>query len=335
MTRPRRGDGRVTRLHYVGCTGGRLGNQLLAAAHLLAFALDEREAGRPVEIVQLPLLRYAPLLARAELDPLLRIPGPLRPAAPPSARLVRAWASRVGGQKAKVPEKLYVPWVKATKGRRFLDLRARADRLPLDGDEFGGFLGRGGDRWSCGFGLRAWGLLRRRRAEVADWLAFRDVHRRPAGQLLGRLRARIGGGKLVGLVLRQGDYAGYLGGRWHHPSARYAGWGRQLVERFGPDTHLLIVSDDPQEPATFDGLPFTFGTGAAVGPGHYLENLVALAGCDLIVSVPSTFGALASFYGGVPLMTIDGPDTDLATQPEMAGGLFDAARDPTFGLTCR
>jgi hypothetical protein len=36
------------------------------------------------------------------------------------------------------------------------------------------------------------------------------------------------------------------------------------------------------------------------GPGHFIEDLYALASCDYIIGPPSTFSQWASFYGNVP-----------------------------------
>jgi hypothetical protein len=63
-----------------------------------------------------------------------------------------------------------------------------------------------------------------------------------------------------------------------------------------PDRRLrfLICSDEAIDLALFTGLNVIAGTGDVV------QDLYALADCDLICGPPSTFNMWASFYGRVP-----------------------------------
>jgi len=60
------------------------------------------------------------------------------------------------------------------------------------------------------------------------------------------------------------------------------------------DVVFILCSDlkfDPKEFKDFNTVP---------GPGGIITDLYSLAGCDLIIGSNSTYGAWASFYGGIP-----------------------------------
>jgi hypothetical protein len=49
----------------------------------------------------------------------------------------------------------------------------------------------------------------------------------------------------------------------------------------------------------------------AAGPGDPAGDLFSLAACDYIMGPPSTFTLWASFFGGVPLYTINNSSDSL------------------------
>lgn len=108
-------------------------------------------------------------------------------------------------------------------------------------------------------------------------------------------RARAGCELLIGVHIRQGDYQRYLNGRYFYTVAQYADIMRRL-RSLSPRAPVgfLVCSDARLGEAHFPDLPVVVGTGVPV------EDLYALARCDLIAGPPSTFTQWASFYGRVP-----------------------------------
>jgi hypothetical protein len=112
---------------------------------------------------------------------------------------------------------------------------------------------------------------------------------------------------LVGVHIRHGDYADYAGGRHFHAVQVYARLAERIAALFpGRRAGFLVCSDEPANTAAFGAAR------ATAAPGHELEDMYALAGCDYIVGPPSTYSAWASFYGRVPMHHFEDPDAELS-----------------------
>jgi hypothetical protein len=112
-------------------------------------------------------------------------------------------------------------------------------------------------------------------------------------------RAREGCDVLVGVHVRQGDYRGFEGGRYFYESGEYARLMRAAERLFpGRRVGFLVCSNERQDEGVFAGLRH------APGPGHFVDDMYALAACDYIIGPPSTYTLWASFYGGAPLYQV-------------------------------
>jgi hypothetical protein len=118
---------------------------------------------------------------------------------------------------------------------------------------------------------------------------------------------RAAGDIVVGVHLRQGDYAGHLGGAYFWGSAAYARVMHRLAALFpGKRAAFLVCSDAPQSAADFPGLTVFFG------PGDFIGDLYALAECDYLVGPAiSSFSAWASLMGEKPRLALRDPDAAL------------------------
>jgi hypothetical protein len=107
---------------------------------------------------------------------------------------------------------------------------------------------------------------------------------------------------LVGVHIRQGDYRNFEGGRYFYESRDYARMMKE-VERLFPHKRIgfLICSNAAQNPEVFSDFKHT------PGPGHFVEDMYALAACDYIIGPPSTYTLWASFYGDVRLYQVTDP----------------------------
>jgi hypothetical protein len=128
-------------------------------------------------------------------------------------------------------------------------------------------------------------------------------HRSVAESFIDPLREKRD--KLVGVLIRQGDYRTWNGGKYFLESSRY----KELMEAYAAefpsqDVGFVIASDEQQEKALFADDSFTFATGEAVGPGHYVENFIELSLCDEILTPPSTFSVFAAILGECPVVPL-------------------------------
>ena len=65
---------------------------------------------------------------------------------------------------------------------------------------------------------------------------------------------------------------------------------------------FLLCSNEELNYADFAGLQVHSAT------GHFVEDLYALAACDLVLGPPSSYSMWASFYGQVPLLHLEHAD---------------------------
>lgn len=170
-----------------------------------------------------------------------------------------------------------------------------------------------------GWGIRSWTLFEKHSAAVRAALAIHPQFRTPAQQFVTTLREKYD--FLIGVVIRQGDYrtSGKLYQQFLFETQQYVRWMRDALDVFAEKGRIgfIVASDEVQQPETFTDLPIHFATGRAVGTGHYVENLVELSHCDLIMTPATTFGAWAAFAGNCPIL----PLID-ASQPITAGGVI-------------
>jgi Glycosyl transferase family 11 len=132
-----------------------------------------------------------------------------------------------------------------------------------------------------------------------------EPHRSRVQALISSIRPR--GQILVGVHVRQGDYAEFMGGQYFYTAAQYVQVMEKIKVLFSDqEITFLICSNVPQKPEDFSPLNVAFAT------NHLIEDLYALAQCDYLIGTLSTYTLWASFYGEVPLYTIQDPDRSIA-----------------------
>lgn len=121
--------------------------------------------------------------------------------------------------------------------------------------------------------------------------------------------ARRRGEVLVGVHIRRRDYRSFMNGRYFYDVETYRSMMRSVAEMVSPrSVSFLVCTDEPQEPAVPEDLPWTT---SSMGPVH---DIWALSRCDLLMGPPSTFSTWAAFLGEVPRWEIGDP----GVKPETA-----------------
>jgi hypothetical protein len=109
----------------------------------------------------------------------------------------------------------------------------------------------------------------------------------------------------VGIHVRRGDYAQWLGGRYYYDHGRYRRLMETIETALRPrPVHFFVASNE--------ALPsnLTHGLRASVLGGSEAEDLYALAACDLIAGPPSTYTEWAAFYSGTGRIVVDDPSDE-------------------------
>lgn len=100
---------------------------------------------------------------------------------------------------------------------------------------------------------------------------------------------------LVGVHVRRGDYAAWLGGIYCFADEVYRARMAEVAQALqaqGRNAVFVICSNETLDLSAFAPLQ------VVAGPGEAIHDLYTLAACDLILGPPSTYSLWASYYGG-------------------------------------
>jgi Glycosyl transferase family 11 len=314
---------------------GRLANQLLSHAHLLAFCLEAAPRFSLLNTAIRPYCRNLGLGAdRFGTVPFL-----------PLTVLARAVALATTTEHPSLRYHLTRMGLKILYVARRLDRNASAmaasdvsgfGRVPcydvgaidLGSPDAVGLLNSAPRLLLCGWRIRSWRLLAKHREEVLRSLALSAPHLELAHREIGKFRETSD--YLIGVHIRQGDYALWNRGRHYHDTRQYVTWMRTAVERFADRGRIgfVVCSDRPQPRELFAGLNVLVSSDA--NSGAAVRDLIRLSRCDLLMAPPSTYGCWASLMGTVPILPLRSKQMDVASERILPDGIFAAAADSDF-----
>jgi hypothetical protein len=296
---------------------GRLGNQLFAYAHLLAFLEEHPDE---YDFINFAFIPYSTFLAQVSHASSFAIPGRKRSLLRYLSSIVEVDPSK--GRTSAIQEKVIVNCARmmhgygaiAPQGQSliardiyhwsliagehldYLDLALPQTVERLQSKDFSVL---------AGWGIRSWSLLEKHSDAVRAELAVHPKYSAIARTFVDDLRQDYD--FLIGVAIRQGDYrsSGELYRRFLFESDQYATWVRQATITFADRGRVgfILTADEPQNQEQFaDNVHFS--TGIAGGQGHYLESLTELALCDVLMTSASTFGGWAAFWGNIPVIPL-------------------------------
>ena len=176
----------------------------------------------------------------------------------------------------------------------------------------------------CGWQIRCWNLVKKHEVKIRASLSLEPKYMNIANKFIQDLRQKYN--FLIGVLIRQNDYARWLDGKFYFTTEQYIEWIVQAAKIF--ENHgkvgFIIAADQPQNLALFQPLNAHFSTGIAGGSGHYLESMVELSRCDIIMTPPSTFSAWSGFMGNTPLLPLYKQSQVISRNDLLNNHLFDA-----------
>ncbi|MGB7346236.1 MAG: hypothetical protein WBD20_18605 [Pirellulaceae bacterium] len=277
---------------------GQLGNRLFLYAHFIAAA---REYG--VTVSNPCFAEYANLFPATNDDLWCRYPCVNANLVDanldvPSARR-RRWLSKAAYLTARAIG------ISGLGKSRCEVLRLRGDEeCDLGGDVFANLLATGRTILADGWLFRSETLLQKHSDAIRNHFQIQPEHRQKVNQTIAKIRQSAD--VVVGVHIRHGDYATYLGGKYFYPVAQYAEIMRKVAVQFPAQrVAFMVCSNAKIHPNDFDGLNVHYG------PGHLVEDMYSFAETNLIVGPPSTYTSWASFYGNVPLIVVKQSDQDI------------------------
>ena len=131
---------------------------------------------------------------------------------------------------------------------------------------------------------------------------------RPASKYIDEIKAPIEILKsrndlVCGVLVRQTDYRSWNDGKYFYTSKQYARILTRLKESFrDQNLSFFIATDEQQDLSNFRSL------NSIIRVGFPIENLYALARCDILIGPSSSYIGWAALYGELSLFTIQSPD---------------------------
>ena len=114
---------------------------------------------------------------------------------------------------------------------------------------------------------------------------------------------------LIGLHIRRGDYKEYAP-QYYFTYEEYVLFIQKIIKYFKDENNIafIICSDEKIDRELFEQYPCYYST------GHYIEDMYILSKCNYIFGVCSTYSLWASFFGEVPLHTIENKDFNITKE---------------------
>lgn len=174
-----------------------------------------------------------------------------------------------------------------------------------------------------GWGICDWKVVEKHQDKIREILKIRQKYNDISNLFISGKRKEYD--FIVGVMIRHGDYQTWGEGCYYYSIQQYVNWLNRLCEIFKDRGKIgfIIASDSPQNLKSFGRDNIHFTTGIAGSNGHYLESLLQLSLCDIVVSAPSTFTAWAAFIGNVPLLLLLKPEQLLQKDQVLKNHLFD------------
>lgn len=305
--------------------GGRFANQLMTFGHLIGLVAEHPSE---LEVENHAFWPYAPLCDGTVDNPMCRYPAdPNRPGLSAYARVIKTIQRILPRRRERAVLIIADRIIRALQPWRSLKFSGNPG-FSLGSSQFLDLLKGRSRVYLHAWQLRDWGLFEKHQEAVRTFLQPVERFQAPSRVMIADLRKRHD--VLVGLLIRQDDYRLWADGKYFFPSEAYRNFIVQLRERFGPNSAVVMASDEIQPPGMFDNLNAYWCTGAMGQPGHYLESFVQLSMCDVIAGPPSTFSAWASFFGRKPLLPIQSATDDLRSAELLPGHLLDAKDHPVL-----
>lgn len=118
----------------------------------------------------------------------------------------------------------------------------------------------------------------------------------------------------LGLHIRRGDYANWMGGKYFFNDDVYINTIRQFISFFpGKRVTIFICTNDCKLDVNYYKRSLNLET-IYLSAGNAAEDLYLLSQCDYLIGVKSTFSLMASFYRDTPLYWIMDKDKALQLQ---------------------
>ena len=180
----------------------------------------------------------------------------------------------------------------------------RIEKLCLDDKHDIGILERSKITLLSGWKIRSWHLFHKHQDYIREKLKFNQEYQQKANIFIQPILNKYD--FVIGVSIRQGDYRKYKNGQFYFTTEQYVKWMMQTKKVFSSKGKIgfVVTSDETKTISKFQGLDVHFASGIFGSSGHYVESILELSKCHLIMTPPSTFGLWSAFIGRVPVLPL-------------------------------
>ena len=324
--------------------GGRFANQLICYSHLIGFLIEN---DYKFDLINLAFWDYSDLLEKTSDNSICTFPTQHNRwealAAIKKIFMLKRKRSSKELRYASLIQALYtigyftpnMQSIIANDATVLSCLARKITSFDLENEEDIKLLNRAKITILGGWKIRSWSLFKKHQAEIRNSLALKAKYTKIAEDFIYSLRKKYD--FLIGVLIRQTDYAIFGQGRYFFNTDQYIEWIEQAKNLFSTTAKVgfVIASDEPQNIDKFSNLDVHFATGIAGGKGHYLESMAELSKCDLIMTPPSTFGVWSAFLGDIPIMPLYQKNQILDRQDLLKNHIHEAISHPHLSVSVR
>jgi Glycosyl transferase family 11 len=312
--------------------GGRFGNQMFSYAQLLAFVFEQPD----IDLVNIACWEYADLLENTYQNKLCTTS--LDRHQYWGLRLLRWFCERTFIKNGSVAKRFIIYLLYLYAGNplaKYYQTQAITATISdsVLGQKISNFdladstgyalITQSNNTFLSGWNICNWQLVEKHQEKIRSFLEVHHKYTDISNSFILNKQEKYD--FIIGVMIRHGDYKIWGDGCYYYDVQQYVHWMTQLSEMFKDRGTIgfIVASDSPQDSADFGNNAVHFTTGIAGGQGHYLESLVQLSLCDLIITPPSTFSLWAAFLGNIPVLPLMKADQVIERDQILQNHLFD------------
>ena len=179
----------------------------------------------------------------------------------------------------------------------------------------------------AGWPIRCWDFLAKHRSRVIDTLKLAEPIGDRAESYIEEIRKSHD--KIVGVVIRHGDYRQWEKGRYFFPLEQYLNWIHQFEERMKDLSIAFILTSNEYHKIDIDRPNIYWSPGTVGGKGTYIDSFAVLSRCDIIMTPPSTFGCVPAFFANGKILPLFN-GVDILKEPLLDENLIAVKSHPSW-----
>ncbi|MDX2189095.1 MAG: alpha-1,2-fucosyltransferase [Bacteroidota bacterium] len=175
-----------------------------------------------------------------------------------------------------------------------------------------------------GFRFRNWNLLHKHKSQILAKIQPNQKFKLISTNFINKLHLKSN--FIIGVYIRQQDYKVWLNGKYHFELTTYIKWINECEKVFESENPLFIIVGDDAEvciQVKNEVKNVAISNGDPLGKENYVVNMINLSKCNLIITPPSTFSGWASFMNNTPMIILKSENQIIQKEDIVYNSIFD------------